>query len=490
MLAILVFVTAAGLHAQRIYRFYQPGDWVSFTNSRFVTGIARGFNTIYFATTGGILRYDKINERWLDPITVSDGLPDNRIRRFAVDRMTDEIWVDTPVGASYYNPTFEDWSTVINFPVEKVQPTAFTAVDMPQLFTPPGYSYFVPNILTDRNLLEYRITQMLRDDNNLAWMGVWGLGPALADLTISNLEIMPQGPYDDDVADLDIDGNEMWFLGGGQGLPGTISYYDRDDDHWEYFDARRDRGIISDQFYTVTHDRKSVWIGTELGLVRMDRRAHTFQSYSPFDGLSGERVTALHSIKNNLLIGTNEGITIFDYVRDTLYAANTDLTARLTVFDFDQRDSTIFAATDIGVLSLTWGGSTWKRMLFDAPYLRAPVYDIQVVDSLLFTVGDDGVVIVNLNDYSYTVHDRATVFRNATLTTLLVDEGIIWVGGRDGLYRFNAAKGSWYRYTTSDGLISLEVRSLAADGDYLWIGTDRGATRFFWKNFDRSDWLQ
>ena len=482
-----LWATAQG---QRIYDFYRPGDWVSYTNSRYVTGIARGFNTIYFATTGGILRYDKAFQKWLDPFTTSDGMPDNRVRRIAVDPLTDDLWIDTPAGASYFNPGFEDWSTIANFPAEMVQSPRMSINQLPQFFTPQGYTYFSPGLLTDREMLEYRITQILEDDNNIAWMGIWGLGPARGDLTVNDLAIMPQGPFDDDVADLDSDGDEFWFLGGGNGMPGSITYYDRANGEWEYFDSQRDQGIVSDQYYAIAHDDKNVWIGSEMGLVRMDRSSQKFQSYGRFDGISGDRVTALLPIKNNLLIGTDRGVSVFDLKRDTLYDANTDIMLPRLVFDFAQKDSTIYAATDLGIFSLQWGGSAWKRMLLDSPHLRANVYDIQVVDSLLYTVGDDGVVIVNLNNNQSTIHDRNTIFRNADLTTLLVYDGVMWVGGNDGLFRFNSRKGNWYRYTTSDGLISMRVRSLIGDGDHVWIGTERGISRFRWNDFDRSDWLQ
>jgi ligand-binding sensor domain-containing protein len=358
------------------------------------------------------------------------------------------------------------------------------------LFTPSGYTFFAPNLLTDRDLYEYRVTQFLSDDNNVAWLGIWGLGPGRADLTINDLVIMPQGPYDDDVADIAVDGDEFWFLGGGDGFPGTITYYDRGNAKWEYFDPRKHHGIISDQFYTVTCDSRAVWIGTELGLVRMDRKSLNFKSYSTLDGIAGERVTALLPIKNNLLIGTDRGVSVMDFVRDTLYEANSDLSRQCTIFDFAVRDTVVYAATDLGILLLPWGGHTWGRLLLDSPYLRAPVYDIQVVDSLLFSVGDDGVVIVNLNDYSYSVHDRTTVFRNSNLTSLLIHKGVIWAAGNDGLFRYNERKANWYRYTQNDGLIAMRVRTVVGDGDYVWIGTDRGVTRFMWNNRDRSDWLQ
>ncbi len=490
LLTVILLAFSANAHAQRIYNFYRPGDWVGITNTRYVTGIARGFNTVYFATTGGVLRYDKVFQKWLDPLTISDGMPDNRVRRIAVDRMTDDIWIDTPSGASHFSPAFEDWTTISSFPSGDQEYSNFTPGGLPQFFNPPGYTYFNPGILTDRYMFEYRITQLLEDDNNIAWMGIWGLGPARGDLTTNDLAILPQGLYDDDVAALDVDGNDFWFLGGGGGLPGTISVYDRSNGEWEYFDSRRDRGISSDQFYAITHDAKNVWIGSEIGLIRMNRASRTFRSYSEFDGISGERVTALLPIKNNLLIGTDRGVTVFDIRRDTIYEANSDLMASRLVYDFAQRDSTIYAATDIGIFSLIWGGSDWRRILLDSPHLRASVYDLQIVDSLLYTVGDDGVVVLNLRNYQSTIFDRNTVFRNADLTTLLVHHGVIWAGGNSGLFRYNQRKQNWYRYTTSDGLMSIRVRSLAADGDYIWIGTDKGVSRFRWNDYDRSDWLQ
>jgi ligand-binding sensor domain-containing protein len=339
-------------------------------------------------------------------------------------------------------------------------------------------------------MLEYRVTQILEDDNRVAWLGVWGIGPAKGDLTILDLALLPQGLYDDDVATMDADGDDFWFLGGGDGLPGTITYYNRADQVWEYFDSQKDRGIASDQFYAIAHDAKNVWIGSELGLIRMNRSSKTFKSYGRFEDLSGERVTALLPIKNNLLIGTDRGISVYDLRRDSIYSANTDLTQSRLVFDFAQRDSTIFAATDIGILTLTWGGSNWRRLLLDSPYLRTNVYDLQVIDSLLYTISDDGVVVINLKDHSSTIFDRNTVFSNIEMTSLLVHQGVIWAGTNSGLFRYNSRKGTWYRYTTSDGLIGMRIRSLVGDGNYVWIGTDHGVTRFLWNDFDRSDWMQ
>lgn len=487
---LIVALTAAGLFGQRLYRFYDPGDWVTYTNTRYVTSIARGFFTVYFGTNGGILRYDINAEKWLTPLTVSDGLPDNRIRRLAVDRMTDEIWVETARGGSYFNPTWAEWRDNEAFPSERVRESNVRPSDLPMLFPSDNFSFMPGGTLVDRNLMEYPITQTLRDDNEVVWMGLWGLGAAKADLRRDDLKILRFGPYDADIAFLDRDGDDFWFLGGNVGLPGTITRFDRSVDRWEYFEPVREAGIVSDRFSAITHDDKSIWIGTDMGLVRLDKRSKSFRSYTQFDGIYGEQVNALLAIKNNLIIGTEQGVSVFDLAHDSIYAANSPNMRGRPVYAFAFRDRIIYAGTPYGVFTLELGSSQWRRLAPASPNLRGATYAMQIVDSLLYTAGEDGVVVINLNDNTDILYDRNTKFRNAELRTLLVHQGVIWVGGSGGLFRLSNRTGNWYRYTTNDGLVSQRISTLAGDGDHVWIGTDQGVTRFYWKVFNRSDWLE
>lgn len=490
LLIFLLLMPTSSILSQRLYRFYNDGDWVSYTNFRYITTIARGFNTIYFGTSGGILRYDMRVDKWLDPITTSDGMPDNRVRRLAVDHMTDELWIETPISTSYFNETFNEWRDNEPFPMEKVQQPGVTLAELPQFIVDPAYNYFPQGLLIDRRLMQYPITQLLRDDADVVWMGIWGLGAAKADLRRVDLQLLPFGLYDADVACLDRDGNNFWFLGGGAGLPGTITHFDRNTVEWKYFEPLRESRIISDQFYAINHDDKYIWLGTELGLVRLDKKTNEFRSYSHFDGIYGERVSAILPTKGYLLIGTELGVSVLDVARDSIHAANSDNIKGRVVYDFAMRDRTIYAATEYGVFSLEWGGSQWKKLKPTSPVLQGDVFDIQIVDSLLYSVGDDGVVVVNLNNNDATLYDRNTTFHNALFNKVLIHKGVIWVGSSDGVYRLNARTGNWYHYTTNDGLIGSRISSLVADGDYVWIGTDKGATRFLWKSFNRSDWLQ
>lgn len=490
LLALCLLSAAPALQAQREKIFYQPDDWVSYTNCRYVNDIKRGFYTIYFATNGGILRYQFIQEQWLDPLTISSGMPENNVRKLAVDRMTDELWIETGLTTAYWNPTFEEWYQGEPFPNDLPQPQRPSPEGFPQLFPDHGYNYIPGGGLMGRNLLDYQINITLADEAEVVWVGIWGLGAGKVDLRRLSLELMPFGPFDEDAAGVAVVGDDIWLPGGGYGFPGSISRWRRDRDEWEYYHPRFEPHIFSDQFYAIAADEENVWLGTEVGLVRYENKRDQFRSYSRTDGLVGDRVTAVLPVRNNLIVGTNRGVSVFDLKRDSIYSANDELTLNREVRALAIAGKTIYAGTDFGIYMLRWGGSNWSQLLLDSPYLRDDIFDLQVDGGKLYALSDEGLAVIDPQTWEFDFYDRNTVFKNNDLEVLLIHEGVPWVGGANGLFRLNSETGYWYHYTTVDGLISNRVRDLAGEGAWLWIATDLGLTRFYWDDPGREDWRQ
>ena len=95
MMNLSCLILAFGIIANYTGNF-EEGDWVNYTNFRYVTSAAMDQTTVYFGTTGGIIRFDKFSKEWLDPLTVTDGIPDSRIDNIAYDPDWDRIWIATP----------------------------------------------------------------------------------------------------------------------------------------------------------------------------------------------------------------------------------------------------------------------------------------------------------------------------------------------------------------------------------------------------------
>ncbi|MFH2056276.1 MAG: hypothetical protein ABIJ61_09990 [bacterium] len=488
ILTVGLLLGSIQLQAQREKIFYHPDDWVSYTNSRYVNDIALGFNVVYFATNGGILRYNTFQERWLDPLTLSSGMPESNVRRIAVDRMTDEIWIETSLTDAYWNPTFEEWYQNEPFPTDIARSQRPSPDGFPQLFVDHGYNYLPGGGVIGRDLLDYQINVTLADDADVIWVGIWGLGAGRVDLRRLDLALLPFGPYDEDAAAVAVVGDDIWLPGGGEGFPGSISRWRRDLDEWEYYHPRYEPQIYSDQFYAIAGDSKNVWFGTEVGLARYEIKRERFSFYSHSDGIFGDRVTAILPVRDNVIIGSERGVSVFDLKRDSIYSAVDNLIINREIRALAIDGKTIYAGTDFGIYTLQWGGSKWSQFRLDSPYLRDEIYDLQVDSGSLYALSDEGLAVIDLASGEYQFYDRNTSFENSDLRVLLVHEGIPWVGGATGLYRLNKETNCWYHYTTADGLLSNRVRDLAGEEAWLWIATDEGLTRFYWDDPSRDDW--
>ena len=71
---------------------YEQGDWVSYTDFKYISSIAADQKVVYFGTTGGIIRYDRFADTWLDPLTASGGLPSNNVQQLAYDPQYNDYW--------------------------------------------------------------------------------------------------------------------------------------------------------------------------------------------------------------------------------------------------------------------------------------------------------------------------------------------------------------------------------------------------------------
>ena len=138
MNALLIF--AAILSSINYTGNFEEGDWVNYIDFRFVTCVTMDQSMVYFGTTGGVIRYDKYDKKWLDPLTITDGIPDERIENIAYDPEWDRIWVQTSLGNAYYDPTIQKWYSGGDFPSQYAR-NDYNQADFAILNTPFGYFY-------------------------------------------------------------------------------------------------------------------------------------------------------------------------------------------------------------------------------------------------------------------------------------------------------------------------------------------------------------
>jgi hypothetical protein len=489
---------------------FEEGDWVTFSNFRFITSAAMDQNNVYFGTINGVTRYDRFTGRWLDPMTVTDGIPQPYIDDIAYDPDDDRLFVQTRIGSAYYQPTFRQWYLAAEFP-QGLSRNDFRASTLGALVTEYGYTYLNGRI-SDMNFRTFQLTEGVDDGFNHLYVGTWGLGPVVINPRYGDLKLTPFGLHTEDATALIRVDNKFWIGAGldDYGEPG-ITICDTSLQSWKYYVPRFTTGIGSTRISAALGEGTVTWIGTDYGLLRYDSDNETFTTLADFSPLPSLVVNSLAADSAWIYIGTDRGLGFISksgqYEKrgskkeegsdDTSESLRDDSGAPLTgrnrlvgwrVNCLKIIDGYMYVGTDRGALRRvvnTYGDfeyiNTPEGMLSDE------IFDISKKgDSLFFATRND-VIVVNIKTGQAGTFSDSEGFGRWRIRKILVDSLNLWAATNAGLWKYRLADGYSRLFTRTDGMISDDVRSLEMIGDYLWLATPKGVIRFYWNNPGRID---
>ena len=481
---------------------FREGDWVNFTNFRYITSAATDGNVVYFGTVGGVIRYDRTSQRWLDPLTITDGIPHERIDHIAYDPSNGRLWVGTPVGNAYYQPTFREWYGGGEFPYD-LERNDYRADDFPVLTTEFGYNYLNGTIM-DMTLQEFTLTRGVSDGFDKLYVGTWGMGPVLINARYRDLTMIPFGPYfSENSTVIRIDDN-LW-LGDDRLSGGALTKFDLKKGDWSWFQTRYTNGLASSRLTDGTNGKNCAWLGTEYGMVRYGYSDDDFSIFADFSSLPSTTVLSVAANTLGAYVGTDNGLGFIaaDPVEKNENSPNPDssdtpnnpgsgLPAKSLIgFRINSLkiiSESLYLGTDKGVLRKNLSANR------DFEYVNTPegmlsteIYNIeQMGDSLLFLTNRDIQIIDLKTEESSTLTDYR-YFDRWRLRRLAADSENIWAASDMGLWKYRIKDGYSRLYTVADGMISDDIRGLVIDGDFIWLATPEGLIRFYWNDPARID---
>lgn len=184
-----------------------------------------------------------------------------------------------------------------------------------------------------------------------------------------------------------------------------------------------------------------IWVGADVNRVyRLNKRQGRLDIFSSAMNLGAVRCMVKYT-ENKLLLGTDNGLYVFDCIEKTFQRADdplstrtlSDLTINAMMWD---AEGTLWVMTNLG--GVNYMPKETKNFAFYSPATLPGVSTI-------------GKVI-------------GPFYENA--------EGNIWIGTRNGLCYFDARTEQLSEYYLGgDKKLKPDIRSLMLDGDDLWIGT-------------------
>jgi len=462
-------------------------DMVTWANFNYIRSVASSIDHVYFATSQGITRYNKVEDRWELPLTGTENIDDRDIQRVWIDGFDQKLYASTSLGLFEYNLLFTRWYSIGELPDLNNLSRHVTAPEI--MFPPPAFNYNGGGILIDPTGRTYDFTDVLDDNSGMLWIGTWGYGALTAPTASNLLDLLPFGLIQNPVNALYYDGERLWISGHTLGSVRTgISVMDVDRFEFSYLESGLTPDFPTLDVNCLAGDKYSVYIGTELGLYEFDR---DHESYHRIFGnsiqLEEDNVLSLLVSGDSVFAGTEQGLNMFNIAKDSTYLVYPGELGASIIYDMEAVDSDIWLATNGGAYRME--RSTGKLQIFQDPdlVLLGRVYDIQQNGNDLWFSSDDGLLRLDMTTGD-TQPIRSVVQRTDS-RALAVNDDVVAIASDRGLTLIDYHRDPVRRrdFTTDDGLPSNNVNTLIMDGDYLWVGTDYGLTRFWWANPSRVD---
>ncbi len=508
---MLCYADGTGFHTIALPQGYQ--------NSKIFTLAENDSGHLWIGTAGeGVLYYDG---RLFQSFKTNDGLPDEYIRKITIN--TDgTVWIGTRSGlvlcdgGKLRQTPFQELNDV------SVSDITFTRKGRIIVGTFEEGIYIVQDgiirqVTESHGLISNNIRSIAQVKNDEVWLGSIAGASILSgsDLTIiSNSDALPYS----NIKCFGIDReNILWFGTDGQGLfrrAGdsftTFSASDglcsdvvmqvAKDPSGKLFFGTYDQGICtydgavfspyqyqellpSKTIWQLLFDQKGVlWSGTSMGLYREESGVSTV--YTSSEGLPGNRITALKSLGDSLLVGAERGFAIVSgkgRVLSTFDQNNGFEGKRIRSFKVDG-DS-------------IWVGAEGKVFLFYNQSFKqfnipddAPVYSLETDLHSNLWIGTSaglyclkqGISTPEMIGISQNFSSRHTNF------LFVLNNNSLLAGTNNGLYRINLSKYELENkiiakhYSGYEGLRSKETNqnSVYDDGRSIWFGTTMGAVKF------------
>ena len=344
-LLVLLLILTVGASAQ-----WLPDQAVTYTNFDYVTAVASSISRTYFATTGGIIVYDKMAGRWEDPLTGADGLLDQVATDLWVDRFDQNLYALTDLGLYHYDDFFQRWTPIIDLPEidndtkKRLPPTIL----LPQF----DANYMGEGRFVDLRGRSFSTSAIKQDNSGHLWIGTWGMGPAVADDASGLMELLPYGLLQKRVDFIVPDDTVLW-LGGAvvDDFRTGLTALNPEENSFFQLESDRDMGLPPEDIYALAAGKEEIYVGTSIGLYTIERG--TWRARGPLDrrsGLADDGITALCLFGDSLFVGTANGLSMISLVSDSVYSVYSRSLGGQTIYDLERVDSTlwiVFSATSI-----------------------------------------------------------------------------------------------------------------------------------------------
>ena len=468
------------------------GQWlkdqaVTWTDFNQVHSVASSMSHVYFATEGGITRYNKSEQRWEDPLTGADGFQNEIAKKIWVDQFDSRLYAQTDLGYYQYDILFERWYPVTSLPSID---NSSRHIATPDILLPDfDANYMGGDDFVDYNGRRFSVSDVVDDGLGNLWIGTWGFGAAVARTSTGIMHMMPYGLLQRHVGAMYADDSILWMSGPVYNDYRTgISGFDREKGTFTFIETGLRNDLPAVDINCLSGANDVLYAGTPRGLYVIEKESKmTRRRLDSRNGLMSDNVLSLATLNDALYIGTSKGLCVTGGKMDTTAYVRPETFSGQYIFAIVPDSDAIWIASTVGAYRYTPQNDRLQHYVDPDNILISEVYDIDVLEDEIWFVSRTGVV--RLDAVTGDSHSYKEIAGRVDYRAMAVNESICAVTSNFGVTFIFLDSDREYtkEFGVRDGLASNNVYNLLFDGDYLWIGSDEGLTRFWWNNPNRVD---
>ncbi|MGX4601103.1 two-component regulator propeller domain-containing protein [Faecalimicrobium sp. JNUCC 81] len=412
------------IKSQKIYKFYSNETENSISGNN-IYGLSYDDDGYIWIGTfkEGLNRIDinthEIKRYKNDPKDINS-LPGNYVKDVYKDS-NNILWVATDRGLAKYNEKKDNFTTYKN------------------------------KIYDEDSLVDDDLFTIIEDKSGLIWVGTYN-GVSVFDSN-NKMEHYKKDPTNkNSLSDNLIHGiyeDKDGLLWVGTNSKG-VNVIDRRSDKVTHINKDSTNGIfVNDSINDITGKDNIIYIGTNNGLVKIDKDKNIIDTYDKSNGICEDNVRCLYlDSKGYLWIGTTDGVSILNTKNDEVI----DITKILK----DNGIEDLFAR----VIYEDKEGIYWIGSFVDGGLIR--------LDPVKKTI----------KNYKRKTNDKRTISSDTVRSIAEDNKGNLWIGTSYGLNKFNKKSETFTRYTVHDGLSNDTVYGILVDNDDdLWLSTNEGISK-------------
>ena len=277
-----------------------------------------------------------------------------------------------------------------------------------------------------------------------------------------------------------------------------INRFNKRDNMWTSYNV--EDGLANNKVSSVAVDADTVWFGTESGVSKYQPKIDKWTTYNRDDGLPSNRILAIGVDGNYIWFGTEQGLSRYNKTID-VWALRTIDDGGLTsnqISDIAVGDEFVWFATNKGVSRYDKKIDSWTQLTKSEGLADENVTTIAIdEDFIWFGTRNAGVSLYSNTEQTFVkTYTRNDLLETNKINYILVDGLYVWIGtANEGIHRYIKPADSWIHYGVIDGIPSSHIRAMAADGRYIWFGTyEDGLARFdktsgLWSTVKRAEGL-